>query len=470
MRLGWRAVTGYALARPSNVGRRRVGFFVATGVGLVLAAGLAVVLSAYPPTLALAIAAGVGLVAVVALALVNHNAAAALGFGLLGIVFFEPAPTDLVFFVVVAVALVTGRFYLQRVPPAAVGIIGFFLALNLLSAVEVVDAARATTFFATTVYVAVLGLWISGWVTSRQRARLAAGGYLFAAVVACVLGLLALFVAIPQQELIVAEGRLVAFFKDPNVFGPFVVPAALILVEEILTPRLFRMRRVFKGVLLLILALGVLFSYSRGAWANLAVGVGVVLTVLALRRGGGRKLVPALCVVSVAAVLVAGTVIASGSGDFLVERAQLQTYDADRFGAWVAGLEPAQRYPFGVGPGQFEQIASISSHNVYIRVFAEQGLPGVLAIAALMIFTLVAALGNAIAGRTTYGIGSAALLGAWCGLLVNSFVIDTLHWRHLWLVAALIWAGWVRRQAGEGASEAEIGLERLPPGYVMRGR
>ena len=37
-------------------------------------------------------------------------------------------------------------------------------------------------------------------------------------------------------------------------------------------------------------------------------------------------------------------------------------------------------------------------------------------------------------------IGSAALLGAWCGLLFNSGVVDTLHWRHRWVVLGLIWA------------------------------
>jgi hypothetical protein len=78
--------------------------------------------------------------------------------------------------------------------------------------------------------------------------------------------------------------------------------------------------------------------------------------------------------------------------------------------------------------------------------------------------------GNAAAGRDTYGIGSAALLAAWCGLVVNSFVIDTLHWRHLWIVAALIWAGWARRAAGERALEREIGLEGPRRGYLMRGR
>jgi O-antigen ligase len=451
-------VNGYALARVPTAGRRRFGILVAAATGLLLAVVLGVALSRYPPTLGLAAAAGIALVAVLALALTSQQAAAALGFALLGVVFFEPAPTDLVFFVVVAVALVTGRFRVRRVPAPVVGIIGAFLALNLLSAVEVVDVPRALTFFATTLYVAVLGIWITGWLTTRRRAKIAAGGYLVAAVTAAGLGLLALFLPVPGRDFIVAEGRVMALFKDPNVFGPFVIPTALILVEEILSPRLFRLRVVLKGLLLLVLALGVLFSYSRGAWANLAAGVAMVLLVLALRRGGGRKVMLAFSLVLVAGVLVLGTVAVSGSADFVAERAHIQSYDSDRFGAWVAGLEPAQRYPFGVGPGQFESIASISAHSTYVRAVAEQGLPGLVAISALMIFTLGAALGNAVAGRDTYGIGSAALLGAWCGLLVNSFVIDTLHWRHLWVVAALIWAGWARRRVGGGRIQVQNGV------------
>ena len=158
----------------------------------------------------------------------------------------------------------------------------------------------------------------------------------------------------------------------------------------------------------------------------------MVLLVMAMRRGGGRKVLLALVLTLVAGVMGCGAVSVTGSGDFLADRARVQSYDADRFGAQAAGLEPAQRYPFGVGPGQFGSVAPISAHSTYVRVFAEQGLPGILAFLALLVFTLGAAFANAFAGRDTYGIGSAALLGAWCGVLVNSFVIDTLHWRHLW--------------------------------------
>ena len=169
-------------------------------------------------------------------------------------------------------------------------------------------------------------------------------------------------------------------------------------------------------------------------------------------------------------MLVAGAVSLSGSGDFLSDRARVQSYDADRFGAQAAGLEPAQRYPFGVGPGQFELVAPISAHSTYVRVFAEQGLPGILAFVTLVLFTLGAAVANAVAGRDTYGIGSAALLGAWCGLLVNSLVIDTLHWRHLWVVAALVWAGWMRRRLGSARRSSPLSAVRNEPGIRTKAR
>jgi ABC-type xylose transport system permease subunit len=64
---------------------------------------------------------------------------------------------------------------------------------------------------------------------------------------------------------------------------------------------------------------------------------------------------------------------------------------------------------------------------------------GFIVLVGLLYGTFGMALRNAFAGRDTYGIGSAALLASWCGILANSTFVDTLHWRHLWLVAGLIW-------------------------------
>jgi hypothetical protein len=164
--------------------------------------------------------------------------------------------------------------------------------------------------------------------------------------------------------------------------------------------------------------------------------LGLILSL----RGGARTVATLLAVTAMTAAIIATVVVATGSADFLAERARPQTYDTERFSGQRAGLRPAAEYPFGAGPGQFESVAHISAHSTYARALGEEGYPGLLTLLALFGFTLIAGLRNAVAGRGTHGIGSAALLAAWCGLLANSAVIDTLHWRHLWVLAALIWA------------------------------
>jgi O-antigen ligase len=138
--------------------------------------------------------------------------------------------------------------------------------------------------------------------------------------------------------------------------------------------------------------------------------------------------------------------VLTGSTGFFQERAQVQAYDTARFSAQRTGVHLASEHVLGVGPGQFEQDQPVSAHSIYVRVLAEQGVLGLAALVALLAGTLVLATRNALAGRDAYGVGSAALLGAWCGLLANSAFVDTLHWRHLWLVAALIWVAAMRSQ------------------------
>jgi hypothetical protein len=439
---------------------RSAGAALAAGLlGLVLGA----LLYRFPPQLGLSLVGGVAMIAVLALAIARYHAAVALAFALLGVVIVEPAPSDAVFVVLMAIALVGRRFRLAAVPFPVIAALGTLAAFNLLSAVQVADPARAASYFVVSVFLAAMALWLSGYVVTRRRARLVVHAYLVAAVSSAVLGILGLFAPLPGAELLTLGGRARALFQDPNVFAPFLIPALLIVTEEILQPRLLSARLPTKAVLAAILALGVLFSYSRGAWLNLVVAVIVMGVVLSLRRGGARQALGLLAIAGVAAVVVATTVVATGSGDFLAERAQPQRYDQQRFSGQRAGLEPALSYPFGAGPGQFESIAQISAHSTYARVLGEQGFPGLLVLLALLGYTLAVAGRNAILGRGTYGIGSVALLGAWCGLLANSLVIDTLHWRHLWIVAALIWAGAMRgygpatplpvRAGGDAANE-----------------
>jgi O-antigen ligase len=426
--------------RPPEAGgewaSRGLALLLAVPLGLLLAVGL----YRFPPPAVVAVAGGAGVVLLLALAVGNFHAAVALGIGLFGVVLVEPAPADGALCVVMAVALVTGRFRLGAAPRGAVAILAVLAALNVMSSVQVADPGRAAGFFAITLYLAAFGLWLPGYVTSEGRARLILEAYLFAAVSSALLGLLALAGVIPGAAVLTEGGRAKALFQDPNVFGPFLIPAALIVAEELVRPRLLRVSSVTKALLLAVLVLGVVFSYSRGAWLNLVLALAVMGVVIAA-RGGARQALALLAIGLVGIAVVAGAVVATGSGEFLAERARPQTYDTTRFAGQRAGLEPAWEYPFGAGPGQFEAIAGISAHSTYARAIGEQGFLGVVVLAALLGFTLGAAVQNVAKGRDTYGIGSAALVAAWCGLLANSAFIDTLHWRHLWLVAGLIWAG-----------------------------
>ena len=203
----------------------------ATLLALFLAAGL--VLGRAPLPLPVVLAFGVGLLGTLALAVARYDAAVALGVLLLAVVRVEPAPSDLVFAVLIAIAFAAGQMHLERVPLSVTLLVAAFFALNLLAALGAVDGGRAANYFAITFYLGLFGLWMAAYVCSVGRARLVVVAYLVAAGLSAAVACLALIAAFPGAEAFVRGPRAQGLFKDPNVFGPFLVPAALILMEEI---------------------------------------------------------------------------------------------------------------------------------------------------------------------------------------------------------------------------------------------
>jgi O-antigen ligase len=398
-----------------------------------------------PPSLKLIVGGGIALLGVLALAITRFDSAVFLGFLLMSIVWVQPGPPDIVFAVVFAVAVASGRMRLRRLPMSVGILVAGFVFLNILSATFVVDPPAAERYFAITLYLAIFSIWLAGYLDSAQRARRVLVGLLVTGVITGGAACLALYVpGVPLANRLTGAQRAQGLFHDPNIFGPFMALLAFFVLEELLQPRLLRIHRFWKFAMLVVLGSGVLFSFSRAAWLNAAVGVFAMLVVFALRHGGGQRAMMILVTLLAALAALAVFVSVSGSATFLSDRARLQSYDTSRFSAQETGLRLVATYPFGVGPGQFESYVTISAHSAYVRALAEQGVLGLATILALIVATLVFAGRNAVIGRDTYGIGSAALLGAWCGLVANSAFVDTLHWRHLWLVAAMIWAGTMR--------------------------
>jgi O-antigen ligase len=396
-----------------------------------------------PGQQAFVLAGGFAALCLVALALFFYEATAVLGFALLGVARVEPAPPDLVFAMLIAVAAVTGRFRFDRLPSVVAALLGLFLTLNLVSFVDAVSTSAALRFFAITAYLVVLAAWLTGFARSHERVRSLVRAYVWAAIAMSAASSLALFVTFPGSELLLypGGGRAQGLLKDPNVFGPFLVPALLIVTEEVFSSRLLAVRRWVSLLAFAVLALGILLSYSRAAWLNAAIAIAVLLAVLVLRRGGFRRAVGLLALVAAVGMLLVGVVAVTGSADFLEARTQFQEYDVDRFGVQRAGLALVAQHPFGIGPGQYDLLLSFGAHSLFVRALVEQGVLGLATILLLLAITLFLAVRNVGRGRDTYGLGSATLLAAWSGLIVNSVFVDTLHWRHLWIVAAFIWVG-----------------------------
>jgi len=385
---------------------------------------------------------GVSVLAFLVLAVTRFDTGVFVGAALLGVVLVEPAPVDVVFMLLIAVAAATGRLRFDHVPFPVLGLILLFLAINLVSSTGVLDVPLAAKFFAITTYLLIFAAWLADYARSPARVRVFILGYLLAAVVGSTMACLATFTSFPGSELMTyQDARAQGLFKDPNVFGPFLVLPLLVLIEELFAPRLLRLGVPAKLAGISVLGLGVLLSYSRAAWLNAAIALGVLVLVYLLRRQGLRRAFVLLAVFLLAGSVLVSAATLSGSGAFIQQRASGQNYDVDRFEAQRTGISLVAQQPLGIGPGQFDVVVPTAAHSLYVRTLAEQGVLGLVTLVLLVALTLFLAVSAALRGHDTHGLGSAALLAAWCGLLANSLFVDTIHWRHLWIVAALIWAG-----------------------------
>jgi O-antigen ligase len=277
-----------------------------------------------------------------------------------------------------------------------------------------------------------------------RRMRIMRGAYIAAAAMASIIGAIGYFDAFPgAAELFATIGRANATFKDPNVFGPFLILPLLFLVQSGLT----RGIRPISFVLLLIIAMGLLLSFSRGAWAHFTVSASVMIILMLLTAPDLRtraKLI-ALTVLAAATLLLllAGALSIDAIGDMFRERAKLiQTYDAgssmSRFHLQRLALNAIIENPMGIGPYAFSGKYGLQQHNVYLQSFLVYGWLGGGAYLGMMLLTLGIGF-RAMLVATPWRPALIAIYAAFAGEIFEGMVIDTDHWRHYFLLVGLIW-------------------------------
>ena len=381
--------------------------------------------SGLPMPVALANAVVMTAVSAIALALMDRIELALWGLvPLLAIVRWEPAPVD---FMVVAlfVALVSRGEILGRAPhPLALVAATLFVTSNLLALVFAVDVGRGIAHAATTVHLMLLA-YVSYLLAVRghehgERAYIAASLALVAMTIATLLG------APFAEALRYDDERVQGLFKDPNVYGPFVLPAMTLLMLGF-GPRTALARAVLIGTL----AIPVAASQSRGALLAFGVAAAAVGAVAVFRRWR-----PALGVaVGIGTLAVAGLfayaiVSADSTSHALLEE---QAYDANRFAAQDAALTYLADHPFtvGVGPGNARDVLGTVNdiHETYLRILVETGPLGLIGLALL----IALALSPLRVARPAAAAWAAAIVG----FLAVGLFIDIFHWRHFWAAAAI---------------------------------
>lgn len=376
---------------------------------------------------------------------------AILGYGILGLstclTIIEPAPFELIALPLVLASWI--RHILSRsrpYTPSSAALVLLLALFSLLQLLPVLGAARdllqAAQYAAVTALLIMIGIHLGRlFGTGDARFRAFARGYCLVALVSAAVAIGSLYFAETQiaPEWLFEAGRPKAFFKDPNVLGPYLVPAVLAFLYQAAQGRSLS-KLVYVGCALLC-ALGVIATASRGAWVNLAIAVAVYTL---LGRTKATIVVLAVATVSLVLALVAGAGVLSASApdllELFAERTQLQGYDADRFLAARRTWELGLRNPLGVGPGEIVSnmgLAGMDPHNTYARIWAENGP------AALLLFLLIIGATCFCAFRAWFrssGSGGGALavaLALLMGVLVNAAVVDAVHWRHLWVIVGL---------------------------------
>ena len=359
------------------------------------------------------------------------------------VAFIEPSPHDVLMGVLAVAGLAAGiRFHRALVLP-------FLLLLvwnvsGMLALMHVPEQEKTIQYTATSVYLAIAALLFAMIFAQNTMARLATmrSAYVLTAAIIAIVGAAGYFHAFPGAEMFTRNDRALGAFKDPNVYGPFLILPAMMLLERMIRQRIELTSLLFLGLILF----GELLSFSRGAWFHFAVSLLVVI-FMALATAPtpkARMRVISMTIAGIGAMAVLLVVLLSidSIGGMFKDRAQLiQSYDVGEGGRFLLqekALGSVLDFPNGMGPFEFARVHGLQQHNVYLQAFLVYGWAGAMAYFLLLISTVWVGLRTAMMQTPWQGYAIAAL-GAFVGEMAEGFIIDSDHWRHFYLILGIIW-------------------------------
>lgn len=383
------------------------------------------------------------------------------------IVFIEPAPYD-----ILCLGLLAMFFYFGLRIPAQMStatiILGVYLLATIISSALAYEPADSFRSLAVRFYLLASWLLFTCVVFENpdRVTRILFSGYIVAAVIAVTFGVLGYYKLVPYTEQLLEFGRVRSTFKDPNVYGPFLVPVVMYLLARFEDTT--RVKSIFLGGLFAYLVFGVVISYSRGSWLSLFVAISIYFFMrLAVSRSEEDKkqlMIKGGVLIFLSVIILGWLSTTEGIKQMIERRTAVQYYDVQedrgRFSTQKLVLERSLLEPLGIGAGQSEKEYhfSVAPHNVYLFVLIETGWIGALAFISFLGLTLWKALRFLRFSLDIQPIYT-AIFASFVGLLVQSFFVDSLHWRHMYLLAGMLWGQAL-------AFEAYMQSRNQNPGFI----
>lgn len=361
-------------------------------------------------------------------------------------VFIEPSPYELSTLLTMVVFIATGLTLRAGLVPLA----GLLAVINVgfaTASVPLFDKQEIVIWLLTSCYMAMTALFFAAMLNANTQERLAflTRGYVIAGILASLAAVAGYFHLIPHADALLLEySRARGTFKDPNVLGAFLVFPGLVCLQRVLLggPKDI----LFGTATLLLIAAAILLSFSRAAWGQFAftsaLMMGLMFVTTRSNRARTRIVVLAFVGVAMIALFIAALLSIDAVKTLFTERARLeQDYDSGqmgRFGRHVLGALLALDMPFGIGPLQFSHYFPEDTHNSYLNAFMSGGWLSGVVYPTLIAVTFVYGLRLAFT-PTPWRSMYLAYFSAFVGTALESFIIDTDHWRHYFLLIGVIW-------------------------------
>jgi O-antigen ligase len=364
------------------------------------------------------------------------------------IVFSEPAIADALMLVVIVILPV---LRVLRFGKAAFFNYAAWLALFALGFAGTMLSTTFDTAFVhqlVTLFLASGAFVIAGYVAEdpEPRATLVLTWYVAACLIATAAAFIGYFRLIPSTyDLFTNYDRARGTFKDPNVYSAALAPAIVSVVWVMLRGR--PKHALIAAVVTLPLVVGLLISFSRGAWSSTVLSISIMIGIILIRSRRRSDFTRFWTMSIIGAVALACAIGVATQldqvRDLLDQRANLdQGYDEGpdgRFGGQAKARALILEHPFGIGTHTFRDTYHHEEpHNVYLSMFLNAGWLGGMLYIVSVLGTLYVGFRNAF--RNTRLQGPAVIaVASFAGLAFEGFVIDNDHWRHFFLMAGLIW-------------------------------